>query len=399
LDLGYKRVPATAGEYGQDVAHARLAFDGAERLEIKEAGYMYIYLSNENETPVEVFFDDFEVVHTKSPVVQSEEYYPFGLTFNSFTRENSVPSQNKYNGKEEQCELELRWLDYGARMYNSEIARWNGIDQMSDTYASFSNYAYVLGNPVANTDVNGKWTVSRHRSMTLQALTVVGIGGEQAQLIAHYASVFADNPGQHGQLNNMAHPTDQITYRDDIKYGKTANSQVTDYTGTGENYNIWHSMRSPWEMLMEGKPGGITAEKAMLRGLEFGWNQIFRSAEKGKLTTMEKNSDAIEQFGQGLHALQDAGAHKGRHDVGFDHLRNDRFGDTSESSEITRSAIMVHAIMSGDVEGFNKMYEHGNKAVDLTGASGKDILNLDDKLSFQGKNLRYNWETKKYDIK
>jgi len=34
------------------------------------SGYAYIYFSNEYETPVEVFFDDFKVEHIKSPVVQ-----------------------------------------------------------------------------------------------------------------------------------------------------------------------------------------------------------------------------------------------------------------------------------------------------------------------------------------
>jgi hypothetical protein len=51
-----------------------------------------------------VFFDDFEVVHAKSPVVQNEEYYPFGLTFNGYQREKSKSNDYLYNGKEQQDE-------------------------------------------------------------------------------------------------------------------------------------------------------------------------------------------------------------------------------------------------------------------------------------------------------
>jgi RHS repeat-associated protein len=51
-------------------------------------------------------------------------YYPFGLAFNSYQRENSVAQDYKYNGKEEQTELGLGWLDYGARMYQPELGRF-----------------------------------------------------------------------------------------------------------------------------------------------------------------------------------------------------------------------------------------------------------------------------------
>jgi len=46
-----------------------------------------------NATPKEVYFDDFKVTHVKSPVISTDDYYPFGLTFNSYSRENSVANQ------------------------------------------------------------------------------------------------------------------------------------------------------------------------------------------------------------------------------------------------------------------------------------------------------------------
>src|SRR3954470_1590380 len=55
----------------------------------------------------EVYFDDFKVEHVKSPVIQSEDFYPFGLTFNSYQRENSTPNPLQFNGKEQQDELSL----------------------------------------------------------------------------------------------------------------------------------------------------------------------------------------------------------------------------------------------------------------------------------------------------
>jgi hypothetical protein len=65
---------------------------------IKEPGYAYIYISNENPTQVDVYFDDFMVRHTKTNIIQYNEYYPFGLqTSSSWTRENTTGNQFLYD--------------------------------------------------------------------------------------------------------------------------------------------------------------------------------------------------------------------------------------------------------------------------------------------------------------
>jgi hypothetical protein len=71
----------------------------SREITIDVAGYVYIFLSNEESTPIDVYFDDFKVTHVRSPVVQMDDYYPFGLAFNSFSRENSVKQDFKYNGR------------------------------------------------------------------------------------------------------------------------------------------------------------------------------------------------------------------------------------------------------------------------------------------------------------
>jgi len=112
VSAGFRRITTAAREYGQDAPHERLAFDGANQIVITQPGYIYIYISNENGTPLEVYFDDFKVTHSKSPIVQSDDYYPFGLTFNSYSRENSVANKYLYNGKELQTDLGLNLEDY-----------------------------------------------------------------------------------------------------------------------------------------------------------------------------------------------------------------------------------------------------------------------------------------------
>src|SRR6185295_7741220 len=126
---GYIRMRGTPKEGGNGGPREKV---GPPGVVIKQPGYVYIYLSNEETSPVEVYFDDFKVTQTKSPIIQTDDYYPFGLTFNSYQRENSVAQDYKYNGKELQDELSLNWLDFGARMYMSEIGRWGVIDPLAE---------------------------------------------------------------------------------------------------------------------------------------------------------------------------------------------------------------------------------------------------------------------------
>jgi RHS repeat-associated protein len=149
----FVKISTAAKETGADGPHERLF---AEVI-AKKAGYLYIYLSNDNPTPVDVFFDNFKVEHVKSPIVQMDDYYPFGLSFNSYQRENSVPNKLKFGGKEEQSDLSLNTIDWGWRQYDPSIGRWSVIDQWAEKYATNSPYAFVSNNPVVNKEIDGRW--------------------------------------------------------------------------------------------------------------------------------------------------------------------------------------------------------------------------------------------------
>jgi RHS repeat-associated protein len=84
-----------------------------------------------------------------------DNYYAFGLAFNSYQRENSVPNDYKFNGKEEQNELGLNTIDFGWRQYDPAIARWNVVDPLSEKRYWMNPYNFVQNNPINRFDPNG----------------------------------------------------------------------------------------------------------------------------------------------------------------------------------------------------------------------------------------------------
>lgn len=104
------------------------------------------------------YFDNFQVATTTGPVLEENNYYPFGMINGGLSNPgtNSPLNNYKYNGKELQNELNLVWLDYGARFYDPQIKRWHCLDPKVEKYYSLSPYNYADNNSVKNIDMYGK---------------------------------------------------------------------------------------------------------------------------------------------------------------------------------------------------------------------------------------------------
>ena len=83
------------------------------------------------------------------------DYYPFGLTFNSYSRENSVPNRWKFQSQEHVDDLGLNWDSFKWRNHQPDIGRFFNIDPLAAKYVYNSPYAFSENKVVAHKELEG----------------------------------------------------------------------------------------------------------------------------------------------------------------------------------------------------------------------------------------------------
>jgi RHS repeat-associated protein len=134
----------------------------SREMVVQQPGYAYIFLSNEHPTNVDIYFDDVTVTHTLSPIVSSGDYYPFGLTFNSYSRENSTANKFKFQGQEHIDDLDLGWDSFKWRNHQPDIGRFFNIDPLADSYVYNSPYAFSENHVTSHVELEGLEKISIH---------------------------------------------------------------------------------------------------------------------------------------------------------------------------------------------------------------------------------------------
>lgn len=145
-----------------------------------KSGYLYVYVASEsNVAAANVYFDDTYIIHQKNNVMlqvtQSSDYYPFGLSFNEYhadrlkvastspetTYEPILRNRYRFQGQEEQRELDLGWYAYKYRMHDPAIGRFSSVDPLAEDYMHNSTYAFSENRLINGVELEGlEWRLS-----------------------------------------------------------------------------------------------------------------------------------------------------------------------------------------------------------------------------------------------
>ncbi len=127
-----------------------------------KSGYVYIYCSNES--TVEVFFDNLQIVHTRGRILEETHYYPFGLTMAGISSKalqfGGAENKIKFQGQEfahaefsDGSGLEMYKFKY--RMHDPQIGRFWQIDPLADKYVYNSTYAFSENKVTTHVELEG----------------------------------------------------------------------------------------------------------------------------------------------------------------------------------------------------------------------------------------------------
>ncbi len=135
-------------------------------------GSLYIFVANESDVTAltNVYFDEVYVVHEEGnktlQVLQSTDYYPYGLSFNNYSLDRlqtdangefSPQLRNRYlfEGLELQKDLDVQLYQTPARMYDPALGQWASVDPLADKFHSTSPFNFNFSNPISFADPTG----------------------------------------------------------------------------------------------------------------------------------------------------------------------------------------------------------------------------------------------------
>jgi len=222
-----------------------------KNVSINKSGYLYVYCSNESD--INVFFDNLQVIHTRGPLLEETHYYPFGLTMGGISSKalNFGNAENKRKF-DDGAELENKEFSDGTgleiyetpfRGYDPQIGRFNQIDPLAVLNQSSSPYSYCENNPVNFIDPLGLDTLKRNADGTLPTVRPDGSKLQENDVILNgddkgIASTYNGEGWQ--ETNTLQGVTVTATKpKQNNNSGNNSNAQNNGNGSSASNFHTW----------------------------------------------------------------------------------------------------------------------------------------------------------------
>ena len=165
-------------------------------IKADSAGYVRVSLVNQSGFPA--YFDDMALRPVDPAIYQENHYDPWGLNLVGIQHAGTPDSRFQYNGKEKQGDFGLNWIDYGARMYDSQLGRWTAVDPLAEKYNYISPYVYGNDNPVRYSDKDGREIVdSKGKAVTINKDgSFAYVGGKDDNIIRFITELSKNDAGR-----------------------------------------------------------------------------------------------------------------------------------------------------------------------------------------------------------
>jgi RHS repeat-associated protein len=152
INAGAVRVPEGVGfDPGLEITVAPQLTQFQNAITTHQAGYIYVWVSNESENS-NVWFDDLKVTHRSSRVTQATDYYAWGNVMRENKSPEDVRYRHGYQGQYAEKDDETGWNHFELREYDPVIGRWTGTDPYGQYW---SPYVGMGNNPVSGVDPDG----------------------------------------------------------------------------------------------------------------------------------------------------------------------------------------------------------------------------------------------------
>ncbi|EGV42115.1 hypothetical protein BZARG_367 [Bizionia argentinensis JUB59] len=186
-------------------------------------------------TPGSVWYDDIKLKKTESEIVEENNYYPFGGSHKGYNNViNGVHHPYGFAGKEENDELGLQWMDFGARNYDKWLGRWMNLDPLAEDMTRHSPYNYAFDNPIYYIDPDGmspfdNYKIYANGSILRQktndatdTFTFVDSGGTN-----HNVGTFAKNDNGLIQTPNISYASGDTSVKISAKAGNESRLNIS----------------------------------------------------------------------------------------------------------------------------------------------------------------------------